>query len=163
MTLRFVFVLEVLLAIFFVFNWQHLQDLLKALFQNVAHQSPVIRRTTAACISAVFLNCRKPYVFISYVLNNVLGNKKVFTDVFVATTLVLIADMLIPVQDSHTTALILGVLGCLKIILPHINKTEKNHEVQGSFGTRHEINEIAFSNDRLLQVIKFYLIEKESF
>lgn len=66
--------------------------------------------------------------------------------------------MLIPVQDSHTSQLILGVLGCLKLILPYVNKTEKNHEMQGSFGTRQEINEINFSLDRLLQVSAFYFL-----
>lgn len=117
----------------------------------MAHQSPVIRRATASCILAVCLNCRKPHVFISYVLNNVIGDffgKRVrfFVNFF------WLADMLIPVQDSHTSPLILGVLGCLKAILPHINKSEKNYEMQGSFGTRHEIFETAFSLDRLLQV-----------
>lgn len=63
--------------------------------------------------------------------------------------------MLIPVQDSHTTPLILGVLGCLKLILPHVNKTEKKYEIQGSFGTRREINYFTVSSDRLLQVITF--------
>lgn len=72
--------------------------------------------------------------------------------------------MLIPVQDSHTSPLILGVLGCLKLILPHVNKTEKNHEMQGSFGTRHETNEIAFSIDRLLQTYELcvhYIIHSD--
>lgn len=61
--------------------------------------------------------------------------------------------MLIPVSDSHTTPLILGVLGCLKVILPHINTTEKNYARQQNFGTH---NEIAFSIDRLLQVITIF-------
>lgn len=72
--------------------------------------------------------------------------------------------MLIPVQDSHTSPLILGVFGCLKLILPHVNKTEKNQAMQGSFGTRHETNEIAFSIDRLLQTYELcvhYIIHSD--
>lgn len=63
--------------------------------------------------------------------------------------------MVIPLQDSHPVYLILGVLGCLKFVLPHINKTERNQEMKGSFGRRHEISDVAFSLDRLLQVICF--------
>lgn len=60
--------------------------------------------------------------------------------------------MLIPVQDVNTSSLILGVMGCVKVILPHINNTERDHEIQGSFGMRRETYEVAFSVDRLLQV-----------
>lgn len=60
--------------------------------------------------------------------------------------------MLIPVQATHTSALILGVMGCLKLILPHVNNTEKEQEIQGSFGVRREANETPLAVDRLLQV-----------
>lgn len=50
-----------------------IKTLLKALFSNVAHNSPSIRRSTASCILTICLNCRKPYVFITYALNNILG------------------------------------------------------------------------------------------
>lgn len=49
------------------------KTLLKAFFANISDSSPVIRRSSAACILTTCLNCRKPYVFITYTLNNVTG------------------------------------------------------------------------------------------
>lgn len=63
--------------------------------------------------------------------------------------------MLMPIQYSHTSAQILGVMGCLKVILPHVNNTEKEQEIQGSFGVRREKNEAPLAVDRLLQVRTF--------
>lgn len=63
-----------------------------------------------------------------------------------------VLDLLVPVQDTQISALILGALGCLKSILPHINNTEKDQEIQGSFGVRKELNEIPSAAEKLLQV-----------
>lgn len=60
--------------------------------------------------------------------------------------------MLIPIQDTHTSALILGVLNCLKVILPHIKNSDNDQEIKGSFGVRKEVNETPLAVDRLLQV-----------
>jgi huntingtin len=53
------------------------QGLLKAFLQNLSSHSAVVRRTAAASILTVCLNCRKPHVFISYILNTLLGQLKV--------------------------------------------------------------------------------------
>jgi len=49
------------------------QGLLKAFLQNLSSSSAVVRRTAASSIVTVCLNCRKPHVFISYILNTLLG------------------------------------------------------------------------------------------
>lgn len=67
--------------------------------------------------------------------------------------------MLIPIQNSHSSALILGVTGCLKSILPHLTNTEKEQEIQGSFGVRRETNEAPLALDQLLQVCLLFLFE----
>lgn len=65
-----------------------------------------------------------------------------------------IVDLLIPIQDSNSPSLVLGTMGCLKVILPHINNSENEHEIKDSFGARKEVNETPFAIDRLLQVMK---------
>jgi hypothetical protein len=52
------------------------QNLLKAFLQNLSSSSAVVRRTAAASIVTICLNCRKPHVFISYILNTLLGQLK---------------------------------------------------------------------------------------
>lgn len=64
-------------------------------------------------------------------------------------------DSLIPIQDNQSTSLILCVLGCLKVILPHIKNGGNEQEINGSFGRRKEINEVPVAVDKLLQVSFF--------
>ncbi|KAK4875471.1 hypothetical protein RN001_011893 [Aquatica leii] len=115
-----------------------IKALLRAFLSNISNTSAVIRRTTISCILSTCLNCRKPYVFITYILNNLL-------------------DHLLPIQVSHNTSLILGILGCLKTILPHIKNYTSEQEIKDSFGIRKEVNETPFSVDRLLQVYEICL------
>lgn len=61
--------------------------------------------------------------------------------------------MLIPVHENNSPPLILGVMNCLKAILPHIRSSDSDQELKGSFGVRKEINETPIAIDRLLQVI----------
>uniref|UniRef100_A0A1Y1K0T3 Huntingtin n=1 Tax=Photinus pyralis TaxID=7054 RepID=A0A1Y1K0T3_PHOPY len=115
-----------------------IKALMKAFLNNISNSSAVIRRTAITCILALCLNCRKPYVFVTYTLNNLL-------------------DLLIPVQDDHSSSLILGVLGCLKVVLPHIKNCSGDQEIKDSFGLRKEVNETPVAVDRLLQVYELCL------
>ncbi|KAF5303786.1 hypothetical protein FQR65_LT08121 [Abscondita terminalis] len=115
-----------------------IKALLRAFLNNISNNSAVIRRTTINCILSTCLNCKKPYVFITYILNHLL-------------------DVLLPIQESHSTSLILGVLGCLKVILPHVKNYTSEQEIKDSFGIRKEVNETTFSVDRLLQVYEVTL------
>ncbi|XP_047352945.1 huntingtin isoform X1 [Vespa velutina] len=79
------------------------KTLLKAFFQNISSTQAAFRRAAANMILTTCLNCRKPQVFLCYVLNYLL-------------------DAIIPVNDDidHLNTVI-GVFGCLKVILPYIN------------------------------------------
>lgn len=112
--------------------------LLKAFLQNISNVSPVIRRTASICILTVCVNCRKPYIFITYILNTIL-------------------DLIVPVTGEHSSALILGVFGCLRSIIPHLENTSNDQEVKGSFGVRRSLNENPIPITRLVQVYELCL------
>ncbi|KAF5273906.1 hypothetical protein FQA39_LY01021 [Lamprigera yunnana] len=115
-----------------------IKSLLRAFVNNISNNSAVIRRTMINCVLSTCVNCKKPYIFITYILNNLL-------------------DLLLPIQVSHSTPLILAILGCLKAILPHIKNCSSDQEIKDSFGIRKEVNETYFSVDRLLQVYEICL------
>ncbi|CAK9812056.1 Htt [Anthophora plagiata] len=75
------------------------KTLLKALFKNVFSVQAAFRRAAANMILATCLNCRKPQFFLNYVLKYLL---------------VCISE------DEGRIATIIGIFGCIRIILPHI-------------------------------------------
>ncbi|XP_043274964.1 huntingtin [Venturia canescens] len=78
------------------------KTLLKAFYPNLSSSQAVFRRNAASMILTTCLHCRIPRIFLNYVLRNLI-------------------DTLVPVsQTEDNTSLVIGVLGCLRIILPHI-------------------------------------------
>ncbi|KZC07761.1 Huntingtin [Dufourea novaeangliae] len=75
--------------------------LLKAFFMNVYFPSAVFRRASANMILATCLNCKKPQFFFNYVLNYLLG-------------------MIVPINEHASRVAIIGIFGCVRLILPHI-------------------------------------------
>ncbi|XP_017781525.1 PREDICTED: huntingtin [Nicrophorus vespilloides] len=114
--------------------------ILDACLKNVKNsQSAVIRRTSSSCILSVCLNCRKPYIYLSYVLNN-------------------LVDYLIPVQESHATFMIIGVFGCLKAILPKLKSFEKESRMNNyNFSSRKDAIDKSVTVDRFLQIYELSL------
>ncbi|XP_076644519.1 huntingtin [Halictus rubicundus] len=78
------------------------KTLLKAFFENVSSVQAVFRRAAANMILATCLNCRKPQYFLNYVLKHLLG-------IVVPTS-----------EDVGGVATIIGIFGCVRIILPHV-------------------------------------------
>ncbi|KAJ8959892.1 hypothetical protein NQ318_011628 [Aromia moschata] len=105
--------------------------LLKAFLANVSSQSTVIRRTTSTCILTICMNCRKPYTFLMYCLNYLL-------------------DLIVPVHESQSTHLILGVMSCIKVLLPNLKRTITNQEFHENCLTTKDL-------DKLLQVYELCL------
>lgn len=80
------------------------KTVLKAFFQNISLAQAVFRRTAASMILTTCLNCRKPQVFFYYVLHYLI-------------------DTVVPVTDEEDRlTTVIGVFGCLRIILPYINE-----------------------------------------
>ncbi|XP_017892227.1 huntingtin isoform X3 [Ceratina calcarata] len=82
------------------------KTLLKAFFENVSSVQAAFRRAAANMILATCLNCRKPQVFLNYVLKHLL-------------------DIITPISmDEGHIASIIGIFGCIRIILPHVCDSE---------------------------------------
>lgn len=56
-----------------IFYYITLQVLLKAFLNNIKSPSTIKRRAASNCILTMCLNCKKTHVFVTYVLNNLLG------------------------------------------------------------------------------------------
>ncbi|KAJ8928271.1 hypothetical protein NQ314_019222 [Rhamnusium bicolor] len=114
--------------------------LLKAFLANVSVQSTVIRRTTSSCILSICMNCRKPYTFIMYCLNHLL-------------------DLIIPVNESQTNSLILGVLSCIKALTPDL----KNSYIHQEYNENYLVTSNS-TTEKLLHVYElclYYLTHKD--
>ncbi|XP_063237175.1 huntingtin isoform X2 [Bacillus rossius redtenbacheri] len=115
------------------------KSVLKVFLQNLSSCSPVVRRTAASSILAVCLHCRKPHIMITYILN-------------------ILLDCVVPVRETHSASTVVGVLGCLRQILPHVGAAAAGEEeMKGSFGERHRHLESPQAVDRLLQVYELSL------
>lgn len=76
------------------------------------------------------LNCRKPFKFVTYCLNNILG-KHTHTYIINIVTKNHVLDLLIPVNENVSTTTILGVLNSLKVLLPHFNSENISNDYNG--------------------------------
>ncbi|KAK7793413.1 hypothetical protein R5R35_014313 [Gryllus longicercus] len=116
-----------------------IKSLLKAFLHNLSSPSAVVRRTAACSILAICIHCRKPHVFITYVMNTLL-------------------DCVVPLRENQPLSTVLGVLGCLRNILPHVaSAAEAEEEMWGSFGVRKSLREAPPSVDRMIQVYELCL------
>ncbi|CAH0556043.1 unnamed protein product [Brassicogethes aeneus] len=79
-----------------------IQSLLGAFLNNITHTQAVIRRSAATCVLNICLYCRKPFKFVNYTLNYIL-------------------DLLTPLNDNTVNSSILGVMNCVKVILPYLS------------------------------------------
>ncbi|XP_060528068.1 huntingtin [Cylas formicarius] len=113
--------------------------LLKSFLKNISNPSAVIRRTSASSILIICLNSKRPYTFVTYCTDNVL-------------------DLVIPVEDKQNIPTIMGVLGCLKVLLPYLKDTPINY-----FGSSREEIQI-FPLIKLLQIYELcmYYLKSEN-
>lgn len=61
-------------------------------------------------------------------------------------------DIIVPINEGNSSHLILGILGCLRLLLPNIGCDRSDEGISGSFGLRHKKDESLLSVDRLIQV-----------
>ncbi|CAG9829715.1 unnamed protein product [Diabrotica balteata] len=88
-----------------------IKALLKAFLSNISNESTVIRRTTTNCVLTVCMNCKNPYVFMTYCLN-------------------ILLDTIIPVNVEHSTFQILGIISCIKSLIQNIFSVENDSSLQ---------------------------------
>ncbi|XP_014488672.1 PREDICTED: huntingtin isoform X2 [Dinoponera quadriceps] len=88
------------------------KTLLKAFFENISSTQAVFRRAAANMILTTCINCRKPQFFLNYVLNYLL-------------------DVIVPARDIEDySSTIIGIFGCLKVILSHICKSSESQDIE---------------------------------
>lgn len=113
------------------------QNLLKAFFENISSPQAAFRRAAANMILATCINCRKPQFFLNYVLNHLLGTK-VYLNMFYMffrrhfiNALSVPSDIIMPARnvEEHSSTII-GVFGCLRVILFHICKSSEPEDVE---------------------------------
>ncbi|EFN76960.1 Huntingtin [Harpegnathos saltator] len=84
--------------------------LLKVFFENISSTQAVFRRAAANMILTTCINCRKPQYFLNYVLNYLL-------------------DVIMPARSIESSTII-GIFGCLRVILPHICKPLEPEDIE---------------------------------
>lgn len=60
--------------------------------------------------------------------------------------------LLVPVEDEHSTLLILGVLLTLRYLVPLLQQQVKDTSLKGSFGVTRKEMEVCPSTEQLIQV-----------
>ncbi|KRT82334.1 HEAT domain-containing protein, partial [Oryctes borbonicus] len=124
------------------------KTLLNTFLNNVGDASTVIRRASANCLLTICINCRKPYQFLSYLLDTLL-------------------ELLMPIAGTMVSVfLVVGVLSCLRLLIPHIRKIEGRQEIQGSFGITKKTKAIQVGEEKFVQVyrlcVHFLLCDDDS-
>ncbi|KAG5319910.1 HD protein, partial [Acromyrmex heyeri] len=88
------------------------KNLLRAFFENISSPQAVFRRAAASMILTTCINCRKPQFFFNYVLDYILDITTLGRNV-----------------EDHSSSVI-GVFGCLRVILPYICKPSEPQDVE---------------------------------
>ncbi|XP_074614489.1 huntingtin-like isoform X2 [Acropora palmata] len=103
------------------------KQLLKTFLPNLRSSSATTRRTAASCLAVICCHSRKPNFVSEWLLNILLG-------------------MVLPFQESRDSNVYLGVLICLRHMIPNLDKSSPNEHslkgLRGSFG-----NQRSYSGD----------------
>ncbi|XP_054544203.1 huntingtin isoform X3 [Talpa occidentalis] len=119
-------------------NDNEIKVLLKAFIANLKSSSPTIRRTAASSAVSICQHSRRTQYFYSWLLNVLLG-------------------LLVPVEDEHSTLLILGVLLTLRYLVPLLQQQVKDTSLKGSFGVTRKEMEVSPSTEHLVQIYELTL------
>ncbi|XP_057402207.1 huntingtin isoform X2 [Balaenoptera acutorostrata] len=119
-------------------NDSEIKVLLKAFIANLKSSSPTVRRTAAGSAVSICQHSRRTQYFYSWLLSVLLG-------------------LLVPVEEEHSTLLILGVLLTLRYLVPLLQQQVKDTSLKGSFGVTRKEMEVSPSTEQLVQVYELTL------
>ncbi|XP_057187145.1 huntingtin isoform X2 [Triplophysa rosa] len=119
-------------------NDGEIKMLLKAFVANLKSSSPTIRRTAASSAVSVCQHSRRKHYFYTWLLNVLLG-------------------LVVPVDEEHSTHLILGVLLTLRYLMPLLQQQTPNTSLKGSFGLVRKEADVSPSPEQLIQVYELTL------
>ncbi|GIY29429.1 huntingtin [Caerostris extrusa] len=116
---------------------KEIKILLKAFLSNLVSSSTIVRRAAASSLTSVCLNSRRPSSFFSWIL-------------------LALFDLILPVHDDHSTYVILGVLLCLRHIVPHLSKAMMSPNSKSGSIIQNE-EEMIVTKEQLLKIYKLVL------
>ncbi|KAK3095770.1 hypothetical protein FSP39_018831 [Pinctada imbricata] len=117
-------------------NESEVKALLKAFVPNLKSSSASCRRTAASSLVLICQHSRSPSSFYNYLLNVLL-------------------EMLIPVEKNTDLHSLIGVILCLRSLIPYLNGSSKDRQgLKGSFGVMTKDKEQSVSADQLCKVIQ---------
>ncbi|KAF4090636.1 hypothetical protein AMELA_G00054290 [Ameiurus melas] len=112
--------------------------LLKALVANLKSSSPTIRRTAASSAVSVCQYSRRTNYFYTWLLNVLLS-------------------LVVPVDEEHSSHLILGVLLTLRYLMPLLQQQDASTSLKGSFGVMRKEADVSPTPEQLIQVYELTL------
>ncbi|XP_052432518.1 huntingtin [Carassius gibelio] len=119
-------------------NDGEIKMLLKAFVANLKSSSPTIRRTAASSAVSVCQHSRRTHYFYTWLLNVLLS-------------------LVVPVDEDHSSHLILGVLLTLRYLMPLLQQQAPNTSLKGSFGLVRKEADITPAPEQLIQVYEVTL------
>uniref|UniRef100_A0A8C2JX52 Huntingtin n=1 Tax=Cyprinus carpio TaxID=7962 RepID=A0A8C2JX52_CYPCA len=119
-------------------NDGEIKMLLKAFVANLKSSSPTIRRTAASSAVSVCQHSRRTHYFYTWLLNVLLS-------------------LVVPVDEEHSSHLILGVLLTLRYLMPLLQQQAPNTSLKGSFGLVRKEADITPTPEQLIQVYEVTL------
>ncbi|KAF7996379.1 hypothetical protein HCN44_002011 [Aphidius gifuensis] len=94
---------------------KHAKLLLKSFYPNLSSSQSIIRRNSSNMILTTCLHCRKPRIYLFYALR------------YLIDTIINLSDINNDDNDDNIN-LIVGILGCLKIIIPHMDNDKLEND-----------------------------------
>lgn len=130
------------------FNDTETRNLMKVFLINISNPSTTIRRSAASCLINLSQYSRKPVFLSLWLLDTIM-------------------QLVVPVSNDTPSALILGVLQILRLLIPHFPSllSPQDNSLNLQSGLAKESNkpsvvEISLSSDQVLQVwVHFPFIE----
>ncbi|MBN3286431.1 HD protein, partial [Polyodon spathula] len=119
-------------------NDLEIKVLLKSFVGNLKSSSPTIRRTAASSAVSICQHSRRTQYFYTWLLSVLLG-------------------LMVPVEEEHPAALILGVLLTLRYLMPLLQQHVKDTSLKGSFGVTRKEAEVSPTQEQLVQVYELTL------
>ncbi|XP_078588724.1 huntingtin-like isoform X3 [Branchiostoma floridae x Branchiostoma japonicum] len=121
-------------------NDAEIKVLLKTFLPNLRSASAVTRRTAASSLVTFCQHSRKPRHFFCWLLTVLLG-------------------MVIPIHEDRKSHTLLGVLLCLRHLVPHLATLQdlEDDSLKGSFGVTKKDPELSVTTEQLVQIFELVL------
>ncbi|XP_056004424.1 huntingtin-like isoform X2 [Ostrea edulis] len=120
-------------------NESEIKALIKSFLPNLRSTMAACRRMAATSLVLICEHNRSPSSFYNFLLASLL-------------------DMVIPVDEESSLHTLIGVLLCLRSLIPHLNESGQEKEgLKGSFGVMTKEKEQTVSKEQIIKVIQLLL------